>query len=88
MVTMKTNPVTLVIYLINPVIKMRTKMFTPTKTLVAMRTTHPMLTDSQRPPWQASPVQRPPSDSLVPSQLTLYTPSVPRLVPPSLPLTR
>ena len=84
MVTMKTNPVTLVIYLINPVIKM----VTPTKTLVAMRTTHPMLTDSQRPPWQASPVQRPPSDSLVPSQLTLYTPSVPRLVPPSLPLTR
>ena len=83
MVTMKTNPVTLVIYLINPVIKM----VTPTKTLVAMRTTHPMLTDSQRPPWQASPVQRPPSDSLVPSQLTLYTPSVPRVVPPSLPLT-
>ena len=83
MVTMKTNPVTLVIYLINLVIKM----VTPTKTLVAMRTTHPMLTDSQRPPWQASPVQRPPSDSLVPSQLTLYTPSVPRVVPPSLPLT-
>ena len=82
MVTMKTNPVTLVIYLINPVIKM----VTPTKTLVAMRTTHPMLTDSQRPPWQASPVQRPPSDSLVPSRLTLYTPSV--VVPPSLPLTR
>ena len=83
MVTMKTNPVTLVIYLINPVIKM----VTPTKTLMAMRTTHPMLTDSQRPPWQASPVQRPPSDSLVPSHLTLYTPSVPRLVPPWLPLT-
>ena len=81
MVTMKTNLVTLVIYLINPVIKM----VTPTKTLVAMRTTHPMLTDSQRPPWQASPVQRPPSDSLVPSQLTLYTPSV--VVPPWLPLT-
>ena len=81
MVTMKTNPVTLVIYLINPVIKM----VTPTKTLVAMRTTHPMLTDSQRPPWQASPVQRPPSDSLVPSQPTLYTPSV--VVPPWLPLT-
>ena len=81
MVTLKTNPVTLVIYLINPVIKM----VTPTKTLVAMRTTHPMLTDSQRPPWQASPVQRPPSDSLVPSQLTLYTPSV--VVPPWLPLT-
>ena len=83
MVTLKTNPVTLVIYLINPVIKM----VTPTKTLVAMRTTHPMSTNSQRPPWQASPVQRPPSDSLVPSQLTLYTPSMPRVVPPSLPLT-